>query len=226
VIGRCGTISRMRRPLFVRTIGEDERKQLESGLRSTDAFVLRRCQILLASISFLFLFPITSASAGLDVGRLGWSPPLPLSLRLLALLLFTLGNVLGGWAMATNRFFSTFVRIQKDRSHEVVTGGPYRYVRHPGYADAILAAITLPLALGSLWALIPACTGAAGFIVRGEWEDRMLRQELGGYVEYAGRVRHRLIPGIWWGNVPVNHEGERGFVPLLHRTPTGSTRRR
>jgi len=49
MIGRCGIISGMRRPLFVRSITEDERKQLEAGLRSADAFVLRRCQILLAS---------------------------------------------------------------------------------------------------------------------------------------------------------------------------------
>ena len=44
---------------------------------------------------------------------------------------------------------------------------------------------------------MPACIGAAGFIVRTEWEDMMLRQELGGYLEYVGRVRYRLIPGIW-----------------------------
>ena len=99
--------------------------------------------------------------------------------------------------MATNRFFSTFVRFQEDRSHEVVKGGPYRYVRHPGYAGTILAAITLPLALGSLWALIPACIGAVGFVVRTDLEDKALRQTVSGYLEYAGRVRHRLVPGIW-----------------------------
>lgn len=166
-----------------------ERSRLGEGVQKRD--------MLLASMSFLFLFPVTLAIAGIDVGRLGWSPSLPLSLRLLALLLFTLGNALGRWAMATNRFFSTFVRIQEDRSHEVVTDGPYRYVRHPGYAGAILAAITLPLALGSLWALIPACIGTAGFVVRTDLEDRTLKQDLSGYLEYADRVRYRLIPGIW-----------------------------
>ena len=166
-----------------------ERSRLREGVHKRDT--------LLASVSFLFFFPVTLAITGIDVGRLGWSPPLPLLLRLLALLLFTLGNALGSWAMVTNRFFSTFVRIQEDRSHEVVTRGPYRYVRHPGYAGTILAAIALPLALGSLWALIPACIGAAGFVVRTDLEDKTLRQDLGGYLEYADRVRHRLIPGIW-----------------------------
>jgi protein-S-isoprenylcysteine O-methyltransferase Ste14 len=166
-----------------------ERSRLRAGVDKRDA--------LLATISFIFLFPGTFAIAGMDVGRLGWSPPLPLPMQLLALVLFTLGNVLGRWAMAANRFFSTFVRIQEDRGHEVVTGGPYRYVRHPGYAGAILAAIALPLALGSLWALIPACIGAAGFVLRTGLEDKTLRQHLGGYLDYAAQVRYRLIPGIW-----------------------------
>jgi protein-S-isoprenylcysteine O-methyltransferase Ste14 len=70
-------------------------------------------------------------------------------------------------------------------------------VRHPGYAGTILAGITWPLALASLWALIPACIGAAGFVVRTELEDRTLRQDLDGYQEYADRVPYRLSPGIW-----------------------------
>ena len=70
-------------------------------------------------------------------------------------------------------------------------------MRHPGYAGTILVAIALPLALGSLWALVPACIGAAGFVIRTDLEDKALRQDLGGYLEYADRVRHRLIPGIW-----------------------------
>lgn len=37
------------KPQFIRTLTDDERKELEAGLRSSDAFVLRRCQILLAS---------------------------------------------------------------------------------------------------------------------------------------------------------------------------------
>jgi len=68
-------------------------------------------------------------------------------------------------------------------------------VRHPGHAGTILAAITLPLALGSLWALVPACIGAAGFVVRTELEDRSLGQDLGGYLEYADRaLDQRQVP--------------------------------
>jgi hypothetical protein len=45
----CGTLIGMRPPIFVRKLTDDERQALEQGLRSKDAFVLRRSQILLAS---------------------------------------------------------------------------------------------------------------------------------------------------------------------------------
>jgi protein-S-isoprenylcysteine O-methyltransferase Ste14 len=96
-----------------------------------------------------------------------------------------------------HQYFSTFVRIQKDRNHKVVTEGPYKYVSHPGYAGAIVAAITLPISLGSLWALIPAAIGVFGFGFRTAYEDRILLEELSGYDEYSQRVRVRLIPGVW-----------------------------
>jgi protein-S-isoprenylcysteine O-methyltransferase Ste14 len=79
----------------------------------------------------------------------------------------------------------------------VVTTGPYRYVRHPMYVGVILAFLSLPLALGSLWALVPGATCAALFVMRTALEDRTLLDKLPGYREYAERVRYRLIPGIW-----------------------------
>jgi protein-S-isoprenylcysteine O-methyltransferase Ste14 len=99
--------------------------------------------------------------------------------------------------MVSNRFFSTAVRIQLDRGHVVETGGPYRFVRHPGYVGAILGAFASAVVLGSLWALLPALVLAALFVVRTALEDRTLRRKLPGYEAYAGRVRYRLLPGMW-----------------------------
>ena len=99
--------------------------------------------------------------------------------------------------MITNKFYSTIVRIQKERGHYVVTGGPYRYVRHPGYSGVILVSIALPLVFGSLWALIPSLIGDCVLVVRTVLEDNTLKKELEGYEDYAGRVPFRLIPGIW-----------------------------
>ena len=166
-----------------------ERSRLGAGARRWD--------VVLASLSFVCFMPLTLLVAGLDVARFGWSPTLPLALEIAALVVFACGYGFAFWAMAVNRFFSTFVRIQHDRGHHVVCDGPYAYIRHPGYAGAILSAIVLPVALGSLWALLPAFVGAGLFVVRTAREDRTLQEELEGYGEYARRVRWRLLPGIF-----------------------------
>jgi len=83
------------------------------------------------------------------------------------------------------------------RGHTVATGGPYRYVRHPGYLGSILFQIATPLILGSLWALIPGVLAALLLVVRTALEDGTLQDELDGYNEYARRVRYRLLPGVW-----------------------------
>src|SRR5512137_210577 len=101
------------------------------------------------------------------------------------------------WAMWSNAFFSTVARIQDDRGHAVCTTGPYRLVRHPGYAGFILQALGTPWLLGSHWALVPGVVAAASMVVRTSLEDRMLQAQLPGYAEYARRVRYRLVPGIW-----------------------------
>jgi len=134
--------------------------------------------------------------AGLDK-RFGWSAQVPLALQVVGLVAFASGMGLMTWAMAVNNYFSLVVRIQKDRGHTVVTGGPYRYVRHPGYVGGIMFQLGTPLLLGSLWALIPAALSALAFIVRTALEDKTLQRELDGYADYARRVRCRLVPGIW-----------------------------
>jgi protein-S-isoprenylcysteine O-methyltransferase Ste14 len=156
-----------------------------------------RADALLASISFLFLLPGALVVAGLDAGRFRWSSPIALAAQLAALAVFTAGNAFALWAMLSNPFFSTFVRIQRERGHVVVTSGPYRYMRHPGYAGALLAHLALPIALGSWWALVPASVGAAGFALRTALEDAKLIAELDGYGAYSERVRYRLFPGLW-----------------------------
>ncbi len=134
--------------------------------------------------------------AGLDE-RLDWPPALPLALQIAAIAPVALGYALNVWAMSANAFYAVTVRIQRERGHTVVTTGPYRYVRHPGYVGAILFTLTLPILLGSLWALIPAILAAALYVLRTVLEDRTLQAELEGYAAYAQRTRYRLLPGVW-----------------------------
>jgi len=129
--------------------------------------------------------------------RFGWSAQVPLAVQLVGLAVFVLGMGLMTWAMAVNNYFSLIVRIQKDRGHTAVTGGPYRYVRHPGYVGGIMFQLGTPLLLGSLWTLIPAGLTALLLVVRTALEDRTLLNELEGYRGYAQQTRYRLVPGVW-----------------------------
>lgn len=134
--------------------------------------------------------------AGLDA-RFGWSPDLSAGWHWAGALVVALGLVLSSWAMIANAFFSTAVRIQRERGQTVCRSGPYRAVRHPGYAGFILGSLGLPLLLGSWWALIPGSVAVICMLIRTVYEDRMLQAELPGYQVYARAVRFRLVPGLW-----------------------------
>jgi len=140
-------------------------------------------------------FPLVIV-AGLD-HHFGWSPAFPTWLNLLGFILIGLGYSLAAWALAENRFFSGVVRIQAERGHVVCDSGPYRIVRHPGYAGNILPLPGIVLALGSAWTIIPAAVALIIAVIRTALEDRTLQEELPGYRDYARRVRYRLMPGIY-----------------------------
>ena len=134
--------------------------------------------------------------AGLD-HRYNWSPDFPLWLSVVGFILIAFGYAFAAWAVVENRFFSSVVRIQTERGHVVCDTGPYRFVRHPGYAGNILPLFGIVLALDSVWALIPVAVALTITVVRTALEDQALQEELPGYRDYAQRVRYRLIPGIY-----------------------------
>jgi len=152
-------------------------------------------RVLAPLMALSICFPLVVV-AGLD-HRYGWSPLFPTRLIIVGLVLIALGYAFAVWALAENRFFSSVVRIQTDRGHTVCDSGPYRFVRHPGYAGNILPLPGLVLALSSMWTLIPAAAALVIVVMRTALEDRTLQEELPGYSDYARRVRYRLIPGIY-----------------------------
>jgi len=133
---------------------------------------------------------------GLDVGRYQWSM-IPQSAQLAGLMGYVVALAGLFWAMRVNPFYSSVVRVQTERGHYPVEVGPYRFVRHPGYAASLLAMLTGGVALGSGVALLPLLGFAGLFVRRTLLEDRMLQQELAGYSEYAKKVRYRLIIGVF-----------------------------
>ncbi|MEW6651061.1 MAG: isoprenylcysteine carboxylmethyltransferase family protein, partial [Chloroflexota bacterium] len=151
---------------------------------------------IVAGLWSLAQFLALPLAAGLDA-RFGTTPEFANSVHIAGAFLFAAGLGLFGWAMITNAYFSTIVRIQSERGHKVCRSGPYRFVRHPGYVGALFQSFGVPLLLGSLWALIPGILAATAMVIRTSLEDRTLQSELPGYLEYTQDVRYRLFPGIW-----------------------------
>jgi len=133
----------------------------------------------------------------LDGGRFTWEPRIPIFIIIIGIVMYTIGQIITLWAKKVNKFFSSVVRIQKDRRQTVCKSGPYQYVRHPGYFGGILFITATPLVLGSFWGLIPAVIAVFLLVIRTYLEDETLQRELEGYMEYTNEVRYRLLPGIW-----------------------------
>jgi len=139
----------------------------------------------------LFAVPIV---AGLD-RRNGWTETFPLGLNLIGCAALLAGFYLLAWSMVVNRHFEVTVFTQD--AQQVISSGPYHYVRHPGYVGVILQFLAAPLVLGSWTTMIPALIGALVFVARTALEDRDLHAELPGYADFARRTRYRLLPGVW-----------------------------
>lgn len=147
----------------------------------------------------LFVFTLCAmiiVVAALDAGRFGWSV-MPTAIKIVGWLLVIPGLALPIWVGIVNTYASAVIRVQQDRGHHVIKGGPYRYVRHPMYVGMVLLGIGIPLSLGSWWALIPGLMWSITFVLRAAQEDSILQRDLPGYADYARQVRYRLMPGIW-----------------------------
>ncbi|UCH32605.1 MAG: isoprenylcysteine carboxylmethyltransferase family protein [Candidatus Bathyarchaeota archaeon] len=151
-------------------------------------------EILMRFSNLMMIIAIPAAS-GLD-GRFQWSN-LEAYFALVGLVVLSGSTVLLNWAMILNPYFEPTVRIQEERDHNVITNGPYKIVRHPGYLAGILFAISIPLMIGSIVAFVSVGIYVLLTIIRTWLEDRTLQEELKGYSEYASEVRYRLFPGIW-----------------------------
>jgi len=163
-------------------------KRKREGSKLWDEILMR-----VSNLMVLIAIPVM---AGLDIGRFHWSG-LDVQFIVLGFVFFIVSTILLNWAMAVNPHFEPTVRIQKDRGHKVISSGPYRIVRHPGYLAGILYTLSIPLIMGSVFTFIPVGIYAILYMIRTTLEDRTLHKELDGYSEYAKKVKHKLIPGIW-----------------------------
>jgi protein-S-isoprenylcysteine O-methyltransferase Ste14 len=151
----------------------------------------RRQQLIqvIASVAFVGLYVV----AGLD-RRFGWSH-IPAVVSLAADVVVAFGFLIVFFVFRENTYTSATIEVAADQV--VISSGPYAVVRHPMYSGALLLLLATPLALGSWWALLMFMPLCAVIVWRLTDEERFLVARLSGYAEYRGRVRSRLIPGVW-----------------------------
>jgi protein-S-isoprenylcysteine O-methyltransferase Ste14 len=157
-----------------------------------------------AGLSFL----ATLGCAAMDVGRLHWLDSVPPETQMESLSLFIAATSLQMWAMIVNPFFSPEIRLQPERGHCLISRGPYRLMRHPGYLAMLISVPASALAIGSWLALVPAAIFCLVILKRVRAEEEFLQNNLAGYSEYMGQVRGQLFPRVSFRRRPCRHSGE------------------
>jgi len=148
-------------------------------------------------VSLFILAAFWFVAMPLDVQILGLSPHFPLLIKVIGCLLLLPALYLLIAATIANPYLSTVVRIQSDRQQKVVSTGVYNIVRHPQYLGIILVILGGPLLLESIMSIIIGMCITSILIIRIYGEEKMLIEELDGYIEYMQKVKYRLLPCIW-----------------------------
>lgn len=126
--------------------------------------------------------------------RFGWSSVPPWAVAV-GYVLVAVGLLLAQLVVVQNGYASANITVEEGQP--LVSTGLYGVVRHPMYSGALVMMVGMPLALDSLWGLGVVAAAVPVLALRIADEEKMLRDELAGYAEYATRVRSRLVPGVW-----------------------------
>lgn len=166
----------------------NERSNLGEGIKSWDKLILG-----LSAVIYLTIIVIS----GLDSGRFLWTKNFSWIISISGVIIMIIGQIIFLTARSQNNFFSSVMRIQKERGHVVCDTGLYKIVRHPGYLGMILSLIGLPLITTSTWSIFPTLIAIILLLIRTSLEDETLKMELDGYIEYTKKTQYKLIPLIW-----------------------------
>ncbi|KKW65780.1 isoprenylcysteine carboxylmethyltransferase family protein [Mycolicibacterium elephantis] len=126
--------------------------------------------------------------------RFGWSS-VPAAVSVVGDVLVAIGLGVTSLVVIQNSFAASTVQVESDQ--KLVDTGLYGLVRHPMYTGNVITIVGFPLALGSYWGLLTVLPGLAALVLRIQDEEKLLREELDGYREYAQKARYRLVPLMW-----------------------------
>lgn len=173
-------------------LGRTNPAALQRRMRAGPRAEPRRAQKFIITGSFLALFA-TMVFSAFD-HRFGWSS-VPAWLSVLGDALVATGLGIAMLVIIQNSYAAATVTVEAGQT--LVSGGLYRFVRHPMYVGNVIMMIGLPLALGSHWGLLFVIPGVLVLSLRISDEEKLLLAELPGYRDYAQRVRYRMVPYVW-----------------------------
>lgn len=173
-----GIILMVKNPLLLKRRLSAKEKQKEQGI-----------VIKLSGLMFIVGFLL----AGFDY-RYNWTKINPI-ISYIFVFIFLLGYIIWAFVLKQNAYLSRTIKVEKNQ--EVVTTGLYKIVRHPMYTATLLVFLSMPIILGSLISLIVFLFYPIIIVVRIIYEEKLLEQELKGYLDYKKKVKYRLIPFIW-----------------------------
>jgi protein-S-isoprenylcysteine O-methyltransferase Ste14 len=165
---------------------------LQRRMRSGPWSETRMAQRLIATGITLSVVAV-GVLCGID-HRFGWST-VPTTVVVIGNVLVLGGLLLAEFVIIQNNYAAATITVESDQP--VVSTGLYGIVRHPMYVGALIMMAGMPLALASYWGLLMVVFGVLVFAARIVDEEKALRQDLDGYEQYTGKVRYRLVPGVW-----------------------------
>ncbi|OBG96063.1 hypothetical protein A5698_14630 [Mycobacterium sp. E136] len=144
-------------------------------------------------VGWLLSVPAAFLVSGFD-HRFGWSH-VPTALCLVGNILVAGGLILVTVVVVQNSYAAANVQVEGDQ--KIVSTGLYGMVRHPMYTGSMIMLVGTPLALGSYWGLLAVVLAGISLGFRIQDEEKLLQQELDGYLDYTQKVRYRLVPCVW-----------------------------
>ncbi len=164
-----------------------ERANMGVGTKRWDKLILGW-----SAVMYFFLILLS----GVDSGRFQRTP-FHWAISLAGVVVMLFGQILFLTARNQNNFFSSVVRIQRERGHVVCETGLYRVIRHPGYLGMIFSWIGIPMITTSIWGILPTVIAIFLLVLRTSFEDKTLKSELDGYADYCRKTRFKLLPYVW-----------------------------
>lgn len=163
----------------------ERRKNIAAEGQST----LQKTFIIVGLVSMLGLLAV----AALD-HRFGWSH-MPIAVSIFGDALLVFSYFLYYLVFRQNTYAASSIKTFEGQ--KVISTGLYGIVRHPKYVGDLLMIMSIPLALGSWWALLFVLLSIAGLAWRILDEEKELEKDLQGYTDYEQKVRYRLVPYLW-----------------------------